>query len=100
MNFYLRKIHWIVIVILFSLTAACKKEENVVAKLEAESTKKIELEKLMTYISISFDIDRDKIYYDETAEEFSVPNTVFKMSLKTIESAYESANEYKLNHEK
>ncbi len=100
MTIYLRKIHWITFVVLFSFFIACKKQEIASSKVEVKSKTQPNLEKLTSYLSVSFDISREKLKYNEETEEFYVPNTVFKLSLNTVQTAYDSANEYKLNHEK
>jgi len=77
----------------------CAKDKEapiqILVENKIEATK---LQRIEKFINISFGVPAGTKVYDETKEEFIIHD--FKMTRKQMEDAYDSANEYKLNHEK
>lgn len=79
--------------------ASCAKDKEAPAQAPIEN--KIEaakLQRIEKYITIMFGVPAGTKVYDEVKGEFTIND--FKMTRKQMEEVYDSANEYKLNHEK
>jgi len=75
--------------------ASCKKEEK-----EPSPQATIEnYDKMVRYLSVTLNVAEDKVKFDVEKQEFYVPNTEFRASLKDIKYYYDNANEYKLKYE-
>lgn len=75
---------------------SCKKEE----KPTPELTTKIEkVDELLTFYSITLGIKEEMIKYNRTTNEFYVPNTNVRESLKSIQYHYERADLSNVNNQ-
>jgi len=80
---------------------SCKK--NVVKtnlkEQTAVSTRNAKVEKMSRFLSITLNVSKESIVYNPELKEFVVLNKL-KFNYSSVETNYDIANEYKLNHEK
>lgn len=89
--------------IIFLVSAAlmgCEKKAEVPAEEKAliPGLDKMKFQRIEKFISIVWNIPVNEIKYDEVDKTFLIKGN--GISLKELEQVYDSANEYKLNHEK
>lgn len=80
------------------IAIACKKDEKlpVNVKKETSSLQKSTNEKLIKFLSISLDVSKDEIVFDEEKNEFVIRGQ--KFNKVEVESNYEGANVYKTTY--
>lgn len=89
------------LLVAFVFLLSCKKADLTMdlgehAPVSVQNLQKIE--RMSKFLSVTLNVSKESVVYNPELKEFSVLNSL-KFDYASVETRYDAANEYKLNHE-